>query len=206
MRTKSISWSAVEQGNTCLPTMVCAQHTHVQLGTWTRATAENSNRWKHTSVGVQVDSDDQRKQATTSCSLLCVRSDTTHPVSNKTGRPRVQHTTQWDTDSHTHTQRDSTQRLFNVMDSTSWQWSLSKFQSTCSWKYIKRTKAQQQRSHQSPGRQQVWSSWGTEMTSGHSTAKDIWSDCTEHNAKHSSCQTNGAQFQQQSWKTTEEQL
>jgi len=33
-------WSS----NACLPTMVCAQHTHVQLGTWTRATAENSNR------------------------------------------------------------------------------------------------------------------------------------------------------------------
>ena len=38
-------------------------------------------------------SDDQSKQATTSCSRLCVRSDTTHPVSNKTGRTRVQHTT-----------------------------------------------------------------------------------------------------------------
>ena len=84
----------------------------------------------------------------------------------------------------THTQRDSTQHLFNVMDSTSWQWSLSTFQSTCSWKYIKLPKVQQQRSHQSPWHQQVWRSWGTEMTSGHPTTKDIWSECTEHNAKH----------------------
>ena len=43
---------------------------------------------------LQMGPDDQRKQATTSCSLLCVRSGTTHLVSNKTGRTRVQHTTQ----------------------------------------------------------------------------------------------------------------
>ena len=135
---------------------------------------------------------------------LFAREVTTHPVSNKTGRTRVQHTTEWDTNSQT--VRDSTQHLFNVMDSTSWQWSLSTFQSTCNWKYIKRPKAQQQRSHQSPWHQQVWRSWGTEMTSGHSTTKDIWSVCTEHNTKHSLCQTNGVQFQQQGWRTTEEQL
>ena len=82
-------WSS----NRCLPTTVCAQHTHVQLGTWTRTTTENSNRWKHTSVWVQMGPDDQRQQATTSCSVLCVRSDTTQLVSNKTGRTRVQHTT-----------------------------------------------------------------------------------------------------------------
>ena len=71
-----------------------------------------------------------------------------------------------------HTQRDSTQHLFNVMDFTSWRWSLSTFQSTCNWKCIKRPKAQQHRLHLSPWHQQVWRSWGTEMTSGHSTAKD----------------------------------
>ena len=44
------------------------------------------------------------------------------------------------------------------------------------------------------------------MTSGHSTAKDIWSECTRHNAKHSLYQINGVQFQQKGWKTIEEQL
>ena len=61
--------------------------------------------------------------------VLCVRNDATHHVSNKTGRTRVQQTVtvKWDTSSHTHTQRDSTQHRFNVMDFTSWWWSLSTF-------------------------------------------------------------------------------
>ena len=59
------------------------------------------------------------KQQLYSCFLLCARSDTTHLVSSNTGRTRVQHTTQRDTNSLTHTQRNSTQHLFNVMDSTS---------------------------------------------------------------------------------------
>ena len=44
----------------------------------------------------------QHQQADTSCSLLRVWCDATHHVSNKTGRARVQHTTQRDTNNHTH--------------------------------------------------------------------------------------------------------
>ena len=44
----------------------------------------------------------QHQQANTGCSLLCVWCDTTHYVNNKTGRTRVQHTTQRSTNDHTH--------------------------------------------------------------------------------------------------------
>ena len=45
------------------------------------------------------------KQQLYSCFLLCARSDTTHLVSSNTGRTRVQHTTQRDTNSLTHTHK-----------------------------------------------------------------------------------------------------
>ena len=38
------------------------------------------------------------------------------------------------------------------------------------------------------------------------TIKDTWWERRDHNAKHSSCQTNCVQFQQKGWRTIEEQL
>ena len=82
-------WSTVEQQHMFVhhglhPTHPC---THCNMDK--RATTKDSNRWKHLSVWIQVGLDDQRQQATTGCSLLCVWSDTTHHVSNKTGWARV---------------------------------------------------------------------------------------------------------------------
>ena len=98
---KSTSGSTVAQQHMSAhhglrPTHPCTQ---CNMG---RGPIDNSNRWNYPSVWIQMGLDEQHQQATTGYSLLCVRSDTTHHVSNKTGRTRVQHTAKWDTNSHTH--------------------------------------------------------------------------------------------------------
>ena len=137
----------------------------------------------------------QHQQANNSCSLLCVWCDATHHVSNTTGRTRVQHTTQRNTNNHTHQgiqlSTQTTRRpilLASCADHTSSQleaWSQPNSRRNNSKNSTSHTDSNR---HGSPSQQE----WPMEESTG-------------QHARHRSCQTADVQFQQKGWRITEEQ-
>ena len=63
---------------------------------------ENSNRWCHQGVWLQMGVHDQQQESSNSCSVLRLRCGTTNLVSNKVSRTRIWNNTEWTTNNQTH--------------------------------------------------------------------------------------------------------